>query len=88
MATTASQRKWRDKHRYVKTQLNVTARKLVHGYLDDIARDFELRGKAEAVAFAAFATKALVQRATFDPEIAELLDIFRTTYHADRDIYA
>lgn len=88
MATNDAQRKWRDKHRFVKTQLNVTTRKLVHGYLDEIATEFGLRGKAEAVAFAAFATKALMQRATYDKETAELLDVFRSTYHADRDIYA
>lgn len=88
MATANAQRKWRDKHRFVKTQLNVTARKLIHDYLDEIAGGFGLRGKAEAVAFACFATKALMQRASFDKETAELLDVFQATYHADRDIYA
>ena len=40
MATAAAQRKWRDKHRYVKHQLNVMVRRLVHDYLDEIAGRF------------------------------------------------
>lgn len=88
MATAKSQRKWRDKHRFVKTQLNVMARKLTHEYLDQIAARFGLRGKGEAVAFACFVTKAMMQRSDFDEEAAELLDIFKSTYHEDRDIYS
>ena len=88
MATLKSQRKWRDKHRFVKTQLNVMARKLTHEYLEQIAARFDLKGKGEAVAFACFVTKAMMQRAEFDPDAAELLDVFRSTYHADRDIYS
>ncbi len=70
MVTTASQRKWRDKHRYVKTQLNVMARKLVHRYLTEITVAYGLRGKGEAVTFAVFITRALMQRAEFDPATA------------------
>jgi len=41
MATAKSQRKWRNKNRFVKTQLNVMARRLVHDDLDDIAEHFD-----------------------------------------------
>jgi hypothetical protein len=88
MVTAASQRKWRDKHRYVKTQLNVMARKLVHRYLTEIAVTHGLRGKGEAVTFAVFVTRALMQRAEFDPATAELLALFADTYRADRDVYS
>lgn len=88
MTTAKAQKKWRDKHRFVKTQLNVMARKLVHDYLDEIAQANDLRGKGEAVTFAAFVTKAMIQRAEFDPQIADLLSVFAETYQADRDIYS
>ena len=88
MATAESQRKWRDKHRFVKKQLNVMARTLTHKYLDQIAKRFGLRGKGEAVAFACFVTQAMMQRSDFDAEAAELLDVFRSTFHEDRDIYS
>lgn len=88
MASAESQRKWRDKNRFVKKQLNVMARTLVHDYLDDIARDFALRGKGEAVTFACFVTKALMQRAEYNAEVTELLDVFRKTYGEDRDVYS
>jgi len=88
MATTTAQRKWRDKHRFVKKQLNIMARTLIHDYLDDIARRFALRGKGEAVTFACFATQALIQRAQYDAETREMLDILRHTYHEDREVYS
>ena len=88
MTTTGTQRKWRDKHRFVKTQLNVMARKLVHRYLGEIAAAHGLRGKGEAVTFAVFVTKALMQRAEFDPVTAELLGLFADTYRTDRDVYS
>lgn len=88
MATTKAQGKWRDKHRFVKKQLNVMARTIVHDYLTDIAERFGLRGKGEAVTFASFVTQALVQRAEYDAETAELLDVFRHTYLQDRDVYS
>lgn len=88
MATTVSQRKWRDKHRFVKTQLNVMARTLVHRYLAEIAGAHGLRGKGEAVTFTVFVTRALMQRAEFDPATADLLDLFAQTYRADRDVYS
>lgn len=87
MATAKAQKKWRDKHRFVKKQLNVMARKLVHEYLDDIASTFGLRGKGEAVTFACFVTQSLMQRADFNAEAARVLDTFAETYTRDRDIY-
>ncbi len=88
MATRQAQRKWRDKHRFVKRQLNVMARKLIHEYLDDIAGTFALRGKGEAVTFACFVTRALMQRTDFDAEAARMLDTFAEVYHQDRDVYS
>jgi len=88
MATNAAQKKWRSKHRYVKTQLNVMARKQIHDELEDFAKSFHLRGKGEAVTFAAFVTRALAQRADFDARAARMLDDFAAAYHRDRDMYA
>jgi hypothetical protein len=88
MATAVSQRKWRDKHRFVKTQLNVMARKQTHEALEDFAGSFQLRGKGEAVTFAAFVTRALLQRADYDAKVARMIDDFAAAYHRDRDIYS
>ena len=88
MATATTQNKWRRKNRLVKSQLNVMARKLTHEELDDFAGAFGLRGKGEAVTFAAFVTKALIQRADFDARAARMLDDFTDAYHRDRDIYS
>lgn len=88
MATATSQKKWRDKHRLVKSQLNVMARKKTHEDLDDFSAAFRLRGKGEAVTFATFVTRALVQRADFDAKAARMLDDFTEAYHRDRDIHS
>jgi len=88
MATATTQNKWRRKNRLVKSQLNVMARKLTHEELDDFAGAFGLRGKGEAVTFAAFVTKALIQCADFDAKAARMLDDFTDAYHRDRDIYS
>ena len=88
MATATTQNKWRRKNRLVKSQLNVMARKQTHEELDDFAAAFRLRGKGEAVTFAAFVTQALVQRADFDAKAAQMLDDFTEAYHRDRDIYS
>ena len=88
MATATSQKKWRRKHRLVKSQLNVMAKKHVHDELEDFAGVFRLRGKGEAVTFAAFVTRALVQRADFDAKAARMLDDFAEAYHRDRDIHS
>lgn len=88
MATAQSQQKWRDKHRFVKRQLNVVARKRVHDNLANFARTFNLRGKGEAVTFAAFVTEALVQRADYNAQAARMLDDFTRAYHRDREMYS
>ncbi len=87
MATKAAQKKWRAKHRYVKTQLNVMARKQIHEELEDFAKSYRLRGKGEAVTFATFVTRALTQRADFDAKAARMLDDFAAAYHRDREMY-
>lgn len=88
MATNAAQKKWRSKHRYVKTQLNVMARKQIHEELEDFANSFQLRGKGEAVTFATFVTRALAQRADFDAKAARMLDDFAAAYRRDRQMYS
>lgn len=88
MTTAKSQKKWRDKHRLVKTQLNVMARKSVHEELDAMAQTFDLRGKGEAVSFAAFMTRALIQRADYNTEAARMLDDFNEAFHRDRELYS
>ncbi|MBF0560829.1 MAG: hypothetical protein HQL37_02190 [Alphaproteobacteria bacterium] len=88
MATTVSQRRWRNKNHMVKRQLNIMARGLVHDYLDEIATLFKLRGKGEAVTFSGFVVKSLLQQAEFNPEAKRLLDVFAEVYHKDRDLYS
>jgi len=87
MATAKSQQRWRDKNRYVKTQLNVMARRLVHDDLDAIAERFELRGKGEAVGFASFVAKGLMQYAEHNDEARRLLELFEDAFTRDRDLY-
>ena len=88
MTTAKSQKKWRDKHRLVKTQLNVMARETVHMNLRNLAQGFNLRGKGEAVSFAAFVVCALSQRANYSTEAARILDDFAEAFHRNRDIYS
>lgn len=88
MANAASQNKWRNKHRLVKRQLNIMARKQTHDALEEMADAFGLRGKGEAVTFACFVTRALIQRAEYDEEAAQMLEDFRKGYHRDRDIHS
>ncbi len=87
MATGKAQRKWRNKNRLVKSQLNVMARTWVHDDLDRFAESFQLRGKGEAVTFSAFVTRALLQRADFSAEAARMFDDFVAAYHRDRDLH-
>ena len=87
MATTEAQRKWRDKHRLVKKQLNVMARKSTHDVLEEFSETFNLRGKGEAVTFTTFITLALIQQADFNTHAARMLDDFTAAYHRDRDIH-
>ncbi len=88
MAQAEAQDRWRRKNQLVKTQLNVMARRQTHHALDHIAAQFELRGKGEAVAFCSFVTRALLQRAEYDPEVARMVEDFAVGYHRDREIYA
>ena len=87
MATAKAQRKWREKNRFVKTQLNVMARRLVHDDLDEIAKRQELRGKAEAVSFSSFVAKGLIQYAEHNEEARRLLELFADAFARDRDLY-
>lgn len=87
MATAQTQKKWRDKHRLVKNQLNVMARTATHQSLEEFALTFGLRGKGEAVTFACFITLALMQRAEFNTDAARSLDDFVAAYKRDRDLY-
>lgn len=87
MTDAKSQKKWRDKHHLVKSQLNVMARKSVHKELEELALSFDLRGKGEAVSFAVFLTRALVQRAEYDTQAGRILDDFAEAFHRDRDLY-
>ena len=88
MATAKSQKKWRDKNCLVKTQLNVMARESVHENLKKLAESFNLRGKGEAVSFAAFMVSAISQRAEYSTEASQILDDFAEAFHRDRDIYS
>jgi hypothetical protein len=87
MATAHSQRRWGNKNRYVKTQLNVMARRLVHDDLDEIARRYDLRGKGEAVGFASFVTKGIIQYAEHNEEARRLMELFAEAFMRDRDLY-
>lgn len=88
MATTRSQRRWRGKHRLVKSQLNVMARKHTHDTLDSLADRFALRGKGEAVTFACFLARALLQRAEHSAEAAQIVFDAAASYHRDRELHS
>jgi hypothetical protein len=87
MATRSAQYKWRQKNRFVKSQLNVMVRRLVHRDLEELADAVDLRGKGEAVSFASFLAKGLHQYAAHDEEAKRLLGLFLTAYERDRDLY-
>jgi hypothetical protein len=88
MADSVSQKKWRDKNLLVKRQLNIMARKQTHDALERMAEAFGLRGKGEAVTFACFVARALIQRADYDLHASRMLDDFAAGYHRDRDIHS
>ena len=88
MTTAKAQQRWRTKNRYVKSQLNVMAPKLVHNDLADIADRISLRGKGEAVGFASFITKGLIQFSEHNVEARRLLEIFAESYERDRELYS
>jgi hypothetical protein len=64
------------------------ARRLVHDDLDEIAKRYELRGKGEAVGFASFVTKGLMQYAEHNGEARRLLELFADAFARDRDLYS
>ena len=88
MATAAAQRKWRDKHRFVKSQLNVMARKITHDGLKEISDTFGLHGKAEAVAFCAFVVRAMQQKGESDAATYLYLDALKAGFKRDRDVFS
>ncbi len=88
MATTRSQSKWRAKNKLVKRQLNVMAKSHVHDHLETLAEEFRLRGKGEAVSFATFVTRALIQRADYSNDAAQMLEDLAEAFHRDRDIHS
>ena len=88
MVEARSQKRWREKYRFVKSQLNVMAQKQTHLALHNFAHDFELKGKGEAVAFACFVTRALIQRAQYDDTASQMLEDFLESYHRSRDMHA
>lgn len=88
MAQAHVQKKWRDKNRFVKRQLNVMARQHTHEALEAMATTYGLRGKGEAVAFSCFVVRALIQRAEYSASAARLLDDLALGYHANRDIHS
>ena len=88
MARAHLQKKWRDKNRFVKHQLNVMARNHTHEALNSLAKTYGLRGKGEAVAFACFVVRALIQRAEYSQDAARLMEDLATGYHDNRDIHS
>lgn len=88
MATAKSQSRWRSRNRFTKKQLNVMARLETHAALDDIAAAFDLRGKGEAVTWACFVTRWLMQQREHNAEAARLLDLLSEVYHRDRDLHS
>lgn len=87
MASAQSQRRWRAKNRFVKTQLNVMVRKLVHDDLGEIASKLDLRGKGEAVGFCSYVAKGLLQYGDHDAEANRLIKLFARAYARDREYY-
>ena len=85
---TLAQRKWRDKNRFVKSQLNVMARTITHEGLKEVADEFELKGKAEAVAFCAFVVRAMKQKGQSDAATYLYLDALKAGFKRDRDIFS
>lgn len=88
MATAVAQKKWRDKHRFVKSQLNVMARKVTHDGLKEISDTFGLNGKAEAVAFCAYVVRALKQKGEGDAATFLYLDALKAGFKRDRDVFS
>lgn len=88
MAPPSSQKKWRNKNRLIKKQLNVMAKNATHESLENFAKSFNLRGKGEAVTFACFVTRALIQRADYNADSAQMLNDLADIYLRDRKIHS
>ncbi len=88
MATTEAQRKWRDKNRFVKTQLNVMARKITHDGLDEVAETYGLKGKAEAVAFCCYVARAFMQKGWHNPRDKIMMDSMIAGFRGQRDVFS
>ncbi|MCK5166106.1 MAG: hypothetical protein KAQ66_02265 [Rhodospirillaceae bacterium] len=88
MAEAKAQNKWRDKYRFIKTQLNVMARKITHDGLEEIASTYNLKGKAEAVAFCCYVTRANMQKGWHNPREKILMDSLVAGFRGQRDIYS
>ena|GEM_PF-808865 len=85
---TKAQSKWRDKNRFVKSQLNVMARTITHEGLLEIASTFNLKGKAEAVAFCAYVVRAMKQKSDRDAATYLYLDALKAGFKRDRDVFS
>ncbi|MBF0248527.1 MAG: hypothetical protein HQL36_10730 [Alphaproteobacteria bacterium] len=88
MASAQAQKKWRDKNRFVKTQLNVMARKVTHDGLVEVSDGFGLTGKAEAVAFCAYVARAMLQKSKRDTTTYLYLEALKSGFKRDRDVFA
>lgn len=87
MATAEAQRKWRDKNRDVKTQLNVMARKSTHEQLMEIASQYGLRGKAEAVDFAVFVICSMKHKGEGDAATYLYLNALKAGFKRNHNVF-
>tara|TARA_Y100001934_G_scaffold123344_1_gene150480 strand:+ start:4205 stop:4456 length:252 start_codon:yes stop_codon:yes gene_type:complete len=60
-------------YKYLKSQLIAVALRLLHQDLVEVAQNASLRGKGEAVGFASFVTKGLIQSAEHNMEAVKLV---------------
>lgn len=88
MASAEAQRRWREKNRLVKSQLNVMARKETHEELEEAAKEFSLHGKAEAVAFCAYVLRALKFKAKGDATTYLYLNALKAGFKRDRGSFS
>jgi len=88
MATPQAQKKWRDKNRHLKSQLNVMARTTTHDGLLEVAEKFDLHGKSEAVAFCAYVVRALKQKGERDAATYLSLEALKAGFKRDRDAFS
>jgi len=84
----AAQRRWREKNKTVKSQLNVMAKTITHENLSFTAEELDLSGKAEAVAFCAYVVKSMMQKGERDATTYLYLEALKAGYKRDRDIFS